>query len=325
MLLNVDIARANIAQYIHTAKNDLTVFGKDLDWENNNWKKARINFSNSECTSRVLTHETTMAEPFLSFAKAYLRTSQGLKPAKAMREISALKCVEFVLRKRYEKPRPEDISNTVLDDAAQHGIERYTPTVAYAVGRELARLGVEIESLKLSAYRIDWTNPVTRVTHLSARTGPEAKAHRDSRMPCTEALDALAEIFAANPVHPRDILTSSTMALLSGAPFRISQALALYVDCETTERRNNGEPAYGLLAPSSKLADIHTKWVPTVMWPIVQESLRRIRGMTDEGMVVDSILSNVGTSRPALDFILRHPTTLRIRVKHVPDLMCGDL
>lgn len=64
-------------------------------------------------------------------------------------------------------------------------------------------------------------------------------------MPSSDALSALAEVFANNPSDPRDIFTSSVFALLMSAPSRISEVLSLPVDCEVTEIDRKGVSRYG--------------------------------------------------------------------------------
>lgn len=59
------------------------------------------------------------------------------------------------------------------------------------------------------------------------KTGREAKKNREEKLPCDIALNALAEIFATNPINERDIFTSSVFAMLMSAPSRITEVLAL--------------------------------------------------------------------------------------------------
>ena len=90
-------AAENLAEFIRLCREELTVFGSDLKWEQNYWPTARITFGNLDQKTRVLDPDKTMQQPFLDFAKAYFRYQQGHKPTQASSEIRALKCIERAL------------------------------------------------------------------------------------------------------------------------------------------------------------------------------------------------------------------------------------
>ena len=81
-------ASENLRGFIDSCRNELTVFGADLPFDENVWditdsinlkghgnKRHRLVFSNLATVNDKA--PDSMAEPFLSFAKAYFRYMQG--------------------------------------------------------------------------------------------------------------------------------------------------------------------------------------------------------------------------------------------------------
>lgn len=274
-------AKENLKEFIHFCKHELTVFGADLDWDNDHWPSAGVSFGNLEQTTRIFRPENAMQQPFLDFAKAYFRYSQGLKPTKAKTEMRALKCIERAL---IEQTGVADISKanlSVFDQAAMICKKHYSAGLSYTVGLQLQYLAKFLSEKRLISGLLDWKNPHPRVDK-SNRTGKKAQERREKRLPNEEALNILADIFASNPKEPRDIFTSSVVALLMCVPSRVSEILALAVDCEVHETKRNGESAYGLRFQPAKGAPPQIKWVPDPMVDLAKEAITRIRNLTEE-------------------------------------------
>lgn len=271
----------NLKEFIRFCREDLSVFGADLDWESNQWSSAGVTFGNLDQKTRIFQLENKMKMPFLDFAKAYFRYVQGLRPTKVKAEIQALRCIERALLEQVGKADILDISLSVFDRAAVLCREHYSPGLAYSVGLQLQRLSEFLSEKKLIPAFLDWKNPNPRVEH-SNRTGKKAQKLREKRLPNEAALNALADIFASNPTNPRDIFTSSVVALLMCVPSRVSEVLALHVDCEVKEVKRNGELAYGLRFQPGKGAQPQIKWVPEPMVDLAKEAITRVKKLTDE-------------------------------------------
>ncbi|MFU0083554.1 integrase, partial [Salmonella enterica] len=71
----------------------------------------------------------------------------------------------------------------------------------------------------------NWVNPIKRAEDKN-KTSRKAKKNREDKLPSDIALNALAEIFANDPIHERDIFTTSVFAMLMSAPSRITEVLA---------------------------------------------------------------------------------------------------
>jgi len=85
-------ASHNLAGFINMCRYNLTIFGVDLDWDASAWDvtkemgrrgrggRVRITWNNYDASN--YNHGNPMAQPFLDFAKAYMRYHQGLRPTK---------------------------------------------------------------------------------------------------------------------------------------------------------------------------------------------------------------------------------------------------
>lgn len=62
----------NMAEFIRFCKEELTTFGPDFSWESDYWPEIKLFFGNWE-VSRHTTNQTTLQQPLLDFAKAYIQ------------------------------------------------------------------------------------------------------------------------------------------------------------------------------------------------------------------------------------------------------------
>jgi len=274
-------AKDNLNRFIEECKNELTVFGRDLEWSEWRWPKAG-NFTKLGADSRTNDEADKFDESFIDFAKAYFRYQQGHKPTGAKNELIALRTIEAALLQGSKSASISDLSIQVLDQAGQQVRENYAKGTGYHGGRELERLAKFVTSKKLIVQDLSgWRNPISRKKD-DIQTGDKARARREKKLPSEEALNALAEIFSNNPSEPKDIFTSSTFALLMCAPSRITEVLDLPVDCEVEENDSKGILRYGWRFYSGKGYGANIKWIPTEMVSVAKETIRRITCLTEE-------------------------------------------
>ena len=274
-------ANKNLTEFIQLCREKLSVFGINLKWDSDHWPSAGITFGNLEQKKRVLEPEKVMQKPFLDFAKAYYRYQQGHKPTKSATEIRALKCVERALIETQNTADLTLLNSLVLDHAAMLAKQHFSPGMAYHTGREIARLATFVTENTLISCCLKWKNPIKRPTD-TIRTGIKARQQREKKLPNENLLDALAEVFSSNPTIPRDVFTSSVCAMLLCAPSRISEVLALPVDCEVWQTKKDGSKAYGWRFQPGKGGTPCIKWIPDAMITIAQEAITRIKRLTEE-------------------------------------------
>ncbi|WP_044410221.1 integrase [Thiomicrospira microaerophila] len=275
----LDAAR-NLNEFISLCRNQFTVFGADLKWGDWAWPKA-ANFTKVGVKSRGVNPDFDLLAPeFMDFAKAYFRYLQGHNPTVARNEMRALRCIEQALLKHNRTADISRISISVLDEASVVAREFYKKAAAYHAGREIERLAKFVSDKNLVPEKLDsWKNPIKRAND-RVNTGQKAKADREKKLPSSDVLEAMAEIFALNPENPKDIFTSSVFAMLMCAPSRITEILLLPVDCEVEENDSQGDIQYGWRFYSGKGFGGDIKWIPKVMEPIAKEAIARIKSLT---------------------------------------------
>lgn len=286
-------AVGNLRGFIDACRYELTVYGANLPFEENIWdltdwinlkghgnKRHRLVFSNLETVND--NSPVPMAEPFLSFAKAYFRYMQGLRPITGIgTRITALRALESALRENRGEADPIHADALIFNRAAQKIVEKYSGSAAYRMGGQLEMLADFLIGNKLTTIAIKWRNFIKRPGD-AVRVGKEFDERRREKMPSQAALDALPTIFR-NAIEPIDVIVSSVAAILCAAPDRIGEVLSLQCDCEIWQERGDAyEKAYGLRWWPEKGAAPMIKWVVPSMVSVVQEAIEKIRNVTNE-------------------------------------------
>lgn len=275
-------ASKNLSEFVRLCREDLTVFGPELNWVDTSWPGA-MTFTKLGTQSRGYQESDRMNNGFIDFAKAYFRYQQGHNPTGSKNESKALRVLEAALLQVNELADVARIDAAVLDQAAVLSRGHYSRGAAYQCGREIERLARFMSEKQLIATGLStWKNPIKRDSDITIQTGSKAKARQDKKLPSSEAMEALAEIFASNPTNPKDIFTTSTFAMTLCAPSRISEILELPVDCEVEVTDSKGDIQYGWRFYSAKGFEGDIKWIPEVMVSIAKEAVRRVRAITDE-------------------------------------------
>ncbi|AIA54533.1 hypothetical protein HAQ00_11160 [Acidithiobacillus caldus ATCC 51756] len=285
-------AAANLRGFVDICRSKLTVFGADLPFQNDVWdvteavvtkgkgsKRERITFSNAATVDEKAPE--MMREPFLSFAKAYLRYMHGMRPTKSIHNrVAALRAIEAALLENNAHPDPVQIDSRVLNRAAQIVSDRFGDGAAYRVGGQIEMIGTFLAENRLTSVPVRWHNPIKRPSS-AVRVGKEFDERRAEKMPSSAALDALPRIFRI-ATEPADVITASVAAILLASPARISEVLTLPEACEVREPRKGKEDAYGLRWWPAKGAEPMVKWLVPSMASVVEDALQKIRVATDE-------------------------------------------
>jgi hypothetical protein len=275
-------AAENLREFIRMCRDELTVFGADLDW--NSWKwEGIVHFTRMGTNSGAATSNDRLDDLFIDFAKAYLRYQQGHRPTVTRSESKALRSIEAALLQVKGKADINLLEMSVLDEAAKLGRIHYSPLAAYKCGLELERLARFITAQQLISAGVGtWKNPIKKPTNVNIQTGRKAKEFRDKKLPNADALDAMAEIFANRPTNPKDLFTTSLFAMSMAAPSRGSELLELSADCEVEELDRENVLRYGWRFFSGKGYEGDIKWAQQQMVPVAKEAVRRIRVLTEE-------------------------------------------
>ncbi|EEG07330.1 integrase [Pseudogulbenkiania ferrooxidans] len=283
----------NLEGFITMCRERLTVFGADLAFDAHIWdvtkecarkgqgtKRERITF----CT--LTTAGTKCPEPmssaFRSFAQAYIRYMQGMRPVVGLGfRMAALRALEAALTENGAERSPVKADTGIFNRAAQLLHARFSEGAAYRIGIQLQMVADFLATNRLTVVPLRWHNSIKRPAG-GTRVGKEFDEQRASKLPSPRALEVLPKVFRL-AVAPADILVSSIAAILCSAPDRINEVLTLPVDCEV-----NLAGAYGIRWWPAKEADPMVKWVIPSMSSVVQEALGKIRKETDAARKVAS-------------------------------------
>ncbi len=320
-------AKDNLCAFIALCRDQLTIFGSDLDFESNVWDltaeiqikgrghSVRAIFSSWESVNSP--RPEAMPEPFLSFAKAYFRYQHGLRPrSDVSKRLSALRALCAALVEH-------GTANLILADAgvfnraSQLVSVRFATSTAHQVGGQLALLAQFLDEMRLCVVPLQWKSPLPNPPDSLGRVGEEFDAVRNSKLPSAYALDSLARAFRL-AVEPSDVVITSIAAILCSTPDRINEVLRLPVECEVRQKREGLTPAYGLRFWPSKGAEPMIKWVIPSMVTVVEDAIARIKKHTDDARAI----ARWYESNPTSMFLPAHLEHFRGRDEiSMPDLM----
>ncbi len=285
-------AADNLAAFLNACRTELTVFGANLDFDADVWditessdrraasKTERISFCTLLTTGRDQQSEP-MAEPFKSFAKAYIRYQHGLKPTKnPAPRMAALRAIEHVLRATQggNTADPTAITGDLLNQASELVKERFEPSTAYRVGVNIEMTAEFLDGHRLIPGAIGWRSPLKRPLE-GTRVGEEFAEKRATKLPSQAALWALPDAFNV-ATKPRDVIQTSVGAILQSVPARIAELLTLPENCEAPPPPGGDPDLYGVRWWAAKGGDPQVKWVIASMVDTVKRAIANIRRET---------------------------------------------
>lgn len=288
-------AAANLAGFVDVCRNQLTAFGKQLDWDAFSWdvtafvegaarrRRGRIALVWSNYDTSKQGGGPAMVQPFLDFAKSYMRYQHSMRPTDNLgQRISALRALERALVEASidEIPRVEQADAAVFNRAAELLQDKFSEGGAYKSAMQLQIIATFLQDHLLLGIPATWKNILQRQEDRN-RVGKKFNEERTSKLPTKTALDALAAAFY-QARQPNDIVITSIGAILASAPSRISEVLSLPCICEHATKHSNGDDAYGIRWWPAKGAEPMIKWVVSSMADVAKSALKKIREQTEE-------------------------------------------
>ncbi|MBB1398094.1 hypothetical protein [Pseudoalteromonas sp. SG44-8] len=271
-------AKQNLDSFIEHCKNTLTLYDDQGGWRSNSWKHKQKNrsiamtFSKFRAKSNPANFDP-LDEPFLSFAKAYIRYSQSIKAVSSVaNKMVALRMLHDAL------VAVHGIANVLKTDGLVIG-ELETITKQRVSNKDRKnKIGYQIEILLefIRSKRIvpalqSWDNPWPKVGAKAERTDEDSRKWRDNRCPSMHQMLALADCLA-NAETLEDQYWSSVSTLLMFAPGRAGELSELTVDC--LHRGENG--ALGVRWYAEKGFGYTIKWVPELLEQAVIKAHSRL-------------------------------------------------
>lgn len=317
-------ARDNLEQFVRDCRSRLAVFGTELDFDADVWDltpfflgkrgkrtAARMHFSTWGPAKRR--QGGPMPEPFKSFAKAYMRYQQGLRPSLSFESrLIALRALCAALTESDGPPEAAMLLPFHFNRAAQLIQERVRESSAYQYGIQLELIANTMNDCGLRACPGPWRSPIPRVDEIG-KVGKEFDERRIARLPTRAALEALAAIFqVAEEVV--DVMVTSAAAIMCSAPERINEVFRLGLHSEVQQTTSTGEPVYGLRWYPSKGAAPQVKWIVQSMTATVRKAIARVRKISEPARALAQWYEENPTRLylPAELEHLRGVTTLRL-------------
>ncbi|RKR70994.1 hypothetical protein [Marinobacter nauticus] len=228
-----------------------------------------------------LQDDEILDEKIIDFAKAYFLYHQAIQRTKSMLEIPVVRAIEVALLDLRGAADITLCNESVFDRAAEIAKAHFSEGRAYHIGGALQKLAAFLSEKKMVLAPLTWKNPISKQKDLSLNH-QKRKEDADKKLPSTEVMDAIAEIFASRPIAIRDIVTTSTAAILLCAPARIGEVneavKAPFIEKITQDGKVevfvkwHGEKGYGQ----------HNKPIPETMVPVYKEAVRRIVEVTED-------------------------------------------
>jgi len=279
----------NMSAFIDFAKNELILWGDNLDWNSLVWditghfefrgrnEKVHIIWANLEtCGKNIKKHErVAIKEPLLSFAKAYIRYTQSLKKKRVIDAlISAFRILEVVLVDQVKIADIKYISPNVLNSACDIVKKRYTrgDTVLNAINKVYN----DICEFKLSYMPLPWKKPVVKIENIY-KVSKKNQEYIRSKCPTDASLRALAKIFCESE-HDVDKLVSSIVVIMLSQPCRIAEVLTMPYNCEVENM--NGLGTFGLRWRPAKGGDLCVKQILDSWVDLVKQAIVNIKEIT---------------------------------------------
>lgn len=286
-------AKANLLEFISSCRQQSNVFGLDLDFDADIWDISKhIELKGTRSITRLrfnpwrrpgVSTSAVMEEPFKSFAKAYMRYQQGLRPSKSLESrLIALRALYAALAECGEDFDPTRLLPEHFDRTAQLIQERVKATSSYQYGAQLELIYETMAECGLLSHPQAWRSPIQRVEDAS-RIGPEFEARRISRLPSRAALAALAAIFHVAK-EPSDVVVTAATAILCSAPERINEVLRLAVNSEVECTFPNA--AYGLRWYPAKGGAPQVKWTIQSMSGVVRNAIAKLKRVSTPARVL---------------------------------------
>lgn len=266
-----------LTDFIDYAKNELTLYedqgGFDADswsFHHNNRKHAMV-FSKFSSENNPYKY-TLMEEPFLTFAKAYIRHRQSEK------QVSSIASKMVVLRTLHDALVDiNDVADILdLDGVTQTEVvnllnKRYPNSAKlFRYGGELVRLYDFLIKKGITPTLPEWKNVWKRQKARAEQTDPESINWQSERCPSQHQMIALADCFARAETK-RDKYWSSVLALLMFAPGRAGELNYLTVDSLHEEEGRLGVRWYG-----QKGFEFTVKWVPQSLEKTIRIAFGRL-------------------------------------------------
>jgi len=278
---------AQLAAFIEWAKQTLPKgipnrVHASIRWEDDSWHPHGVHSCSFTTLGSTKTAQKAMQAPFTDFAKAIMVYRKVYLQKKTIKEwLFALKALETALFELTGTRDVTRVSAAVCNKACDYMNRHWTKgNTAYSHGKAIEAVITLMRAKKLFKSDFRWTSPLTR---RQSGTLKQQKADRESKLPKTEAIKALGEVFNNELTRPLDIVVTSACALLLSAPSRVGELADIELDCLVFKEDTQGNQRMFLRWYAEKKNQVTLKPVITPeMEPVVERAITLLKPITDE-------------------------------------------
>lgn len=270
-------AAENLNLFVDHCRSNLTLYEDQGGFDTNAWhykvggKKFAMIFSKYKEYDNQYEFDP-MEEPFLDFAKSYVRYRQSERQVTNIGDtLAILRVVHDALIDVHDTADVLNVDGLVQDRVFELIDIRYSGSdKRYFYGCKLINLFGFLCEKNIAPTLPDWTNPWKKAKEKAIRVDKASRKWQEERCPSQHHMLSLADCFAKAKT-PQDRYWSSVLALLMFAPSRGGELAYLTVD--------SLEEDQGTLAVrwfSEKGYDQNLKRVPDLLAPMVREAFDRL-------------------------------------------------
>lgn len=269
-------AEKNLDDFVAHCKENLSLYEDQGGFGVNKWKttaKKQIAIQFNVYQGSVAQYDfSPFSEPFLSYAKSYVRYIQSIRESQAISTtMVSFQVIYEALTEIYKVPDPLKIDGLVQKRAVEILNERYPGAdLLYRYGGALARIYKLTKEKGILPSLPDWKNPWKRAKSKADRTDQKSRKWQEERCPSLHQMLALADCFN-RAESPEDKYWTSVLTFLMFAPGRGGELSDLTLGCLGEEDgqhfvRWEGEKGFGATV----------KWIPEQMVEPVCEAYARL-------------------------------------------------
>ena len=300
-------AAKNLEAFIRYAKDVLMPHGiaterlyDNFQWELSTWHKVGVHKAVFTAWGSTQANTIKMDMPFVDFAKAitmYRFTWQRKGVSSAW--MISLRVLDKALQEINGQGDVTCLNAAICNRACEYFSEKSN---AYDYGKNLERIVNLARDKGLLAQPFRWSSPILNP---SRETLAEKEKNDQEKLPSRESLQALGEIFVANPPDPLDKVVSSAVALMLSNPCRVGELADIEQDCLFFKESADGDKRMFLRWYAEKIKAPKVVPVLTGMEPVVEEVLNRIRPLTEEAREYAAWLEDNPDTFPRHDAVPR--------------------
>lgn len=265
------ILRIALHTYIDNARA-LSIYGGESGWLDNQWMTTTLRRPEAMAFCELRKQGTDafvlMQEPFLSFAKAYVRSKQQQKEVGSIvNTMMALRFLYAALIELHGKADVLQIDGSVQESVREKTSAWYdgTSNKRCLIGRELMALYAELRKKGIHPTLPHWQSPWRRALCKANSMDPKAVAWRKAKTPDDHKLAAVLVAFDMAETD-KDQYWSSLSIMLAFASSRAGELIDLSVDSlideHYTDKYGRTRRRVGLRWFSEKGFGSNIKWVP---------------------------------------------------------------